>query len=739
VEVSWSFELELKMLGKSVLHASALFLQFAVAAVAHAQLLDDLEIKREENKTILLVKFSTPIQYQNAVIAKSGDFAQIVYSVTPTNDKKEFIFSERRMPANGNVPELTVTDKSMAGFEDRREVLLRFSKPIRFQVNVGRENKIIEIVLDESPADLTTQTIAVTPSTSNSTVDVQTTLTNTSNTQVDANAADLLGKAIAAYEQGNYLGSLESLNLILNLPINSSSRKSQELAGRARLQLGDRMRARSELELFLKLYPTGEDSDQVKQLLANLPITATESPKSKKTVVEPTSSTTGSLSVFYYGGQSKVRSVDFENSPISGLPVLLSDKTLAATDQKQIQTNLDLNWRYRDSEKDMRIVFRDTYNSDLMPNKPNINRLSALYFEQRSMLNGTNFRIGRQSPNGGGVLYRFDGVQAGYSFAPKWKVNGVAGVPTDALLDTKRKFYGFSVDAEAEAFSKELSGNVYLVQQMIDNEIDRRALGTEMRYFNGGVSISGQIDYDQKLKGLNIVSMQGTWQLPSNTVYNALLDNRTAPIRSLGNVLFFQDPSLLLPARRISDLLGTRTLSELRDQVNSITAMQKQAMFGFTTPLTSTWQTGANINYTNVGEIKPVAVILPNGQASTGDLWSLGAQMIGTNLYSTRDTHVLNVSFLSGPTYKGTLLSYNNLSGLSENVQLESAIRHYGQSETSGIKTTRITPSLRMTYRVIQQLSLVSEVAYEIARRNGPLVTEKSARTTYYIGGRYDF
>ncbi|MBK9574442.1 MAG: hypothetical protein IPO43_17820 [Rhodoferax sp.] len=104
------------------------------------------------------------------------------------------------------------------------------------------------------------------------------------------------------------------------------------------------------------------------------------------------------------------------------------------------------------------------------------NRLSALYFDHKSFVNGTSFRVGRQSPTGGGVLYRFDGAQAGYTFAPKWKVNAVMGVPTESLLDARRHFYGASLDAEA--LTKEISGSVYVVQQVIDGEVDRRAVGT---------------------------------------------------------------------------------------------------------------------------------------------------------------------------------------------------------------------------------------------------------------------
>jgi hypothetical protein len=477
------------------------------------------------------------------------------------------------------------------------------------------------------------------------------------------------------------------------------------------------------------------DSDQIRQYLANLP-QPSETAKVRKGV-EAAATTSGSVSMFYYGGQSKVQSQDFQDSPLSGLPTLTSQSDLSSIDQKQVQTNVDLNWRYRDSEIDQRFVLRDSYSADLLPDRPNKNRLSALYFDQRDFTNGTNFKIGRQSPSGGGVLYRFDGAQAGYTFAPKWKINAVYGVPTDALLDSRRNFYGAWIDADA--LTQHMSGSAYVNQQVIDGEIDRRGLGTELRYFNDGIALSGQLDYDQILQGLNIASMQGSWQFPDTTVVNFLLDRRATPIRSLGNILFFQDPTLTTPAKSISELLTTTPIDLLRGQVNGITSFQNQAMLGFTTPFSANWQTGANVNYTNVDEIKPVAVILPNGQASTGDLWSLGLQLIGSNLYSARDTHVFSANFLTGPTYSGTLLSYNNLTGINEDWQLEPSIRYYTQTDNTGNKMKRWTPGVRTTYRVAKRVSMESELSYEIADTQGPTRIESSTRLFYYVGGRVDF
>jgi hypothetical protein len=177
----------------------------------------------------------------------------------------------------------------------------------------------------------------------------------------------------------------------------------------------------------------------------------------------------------------------------------------------------------------------------------------------------------------------------------------------------------------------------------------------------------------------------------------------------------------------------------LISQVKGITPFQNQAMLGYTAPISKKWQAGGNINYTNIDAIPPIDAILPMGQASTGNLWSVGLQLIGSNLYSMRDTHVFNLTLLSGPTYNGQLLSYNNLSGLNDKWQLEPSLRYYTQTDTTDTHIARWTPGLRLTYRVAKQVSLESELQYEISESKGPLRQESSTRLFYYLGGRYDF
>lgn len=241
------------------------------------------------------------------------------------------------------------------------------------------------------------------------------------------------------------------------------------------------------------------------------------------------------------------------------------------------------------------------------------------------------------------------------------------------------------------------------------------------------------------LKGLNIATIQGTWQREDNTVINALYDRRTAPMLMLGNALFFTDPNALTRPSRVSDLLDTKTLQALRDLVVATTAYWTQAALGFNTPITPQWQIGGDVRYTNTGATLPVIDILPNGLPSTGDIWSVDGQLIGTNLYSTRDTHVFIVNAIRRPAFNGQLLSYNNSSLVAEAWQLEPSLKLYVQSDDVGNKSTRWTSGMRVTYRIGQQVSIESELDVEQSKLTGPLRTESATRVYYFLGGRYDF
>lgn len=807
----------------------------AASPWASAQLIEDVDVRRDGDDAVMAIRFVTPVRYTRNVAPRANDLTQVFYEVVDTRGVANLLQSGQRRLAGGNgLTALTITDELDGQLgPGKRKLVVRFGGETRFKVRAGRTNRSIDIVLTgqgaavrpavptapmpaaalgrqyvvllTSSADPAMQLNAAVPAalqdyqivTSRRVVDGRTLyevslgyfgsaqdasravellrkrfpqaavvalapaevpptaaaapvpeaaaavpLPGASGVVVDfdAQGSELLARARGEQAAGNLTGAIETLNKLLNLPPNRASREGLELVGQVRLKSGDADRARSELELFLKLYPTGADSDRVRAQLASLPapVRAERTPA----VAAATTTTSGSVTATYYGGNSKVRTQEFQDSPLNGLPELVSDASLSGTDQKQLVASTDLNWRRRDADQDLRFVVRDTYTADFMPGNANRNRLSALYVDYRSMLRGTSIRLGRQSPLGGGVLGRFDGVSGGYSFAPKWKVNLVGGVPTDKLnATTKRRFWGTSVDAEA--LTQHLGGSLYVTQQTIDGVVDRRAIGTDLRYLNGGLMVSGSLDYDVVMRGLNIATVQGNWQLADTSSWNFLYDRRSQPLLMLGNALFFSTAASA-GVTSIDQLIANyqadgKDLGALRSDVKALTARSTQAQLGYNTPINKNWQIGANVQLTNTSAVAPVPLLLPEGQAATGNQWSLGGLLIGSNLYSPRDTHVFNLNYLTSATFKGYLLMYNNMSVLSDAWQVEPSLQFYTQQSSDGLRVTRWKPGLRVTYRMATQVALESSFDYELSRQTGVNRNESSNRMFYYFGGRYDF
>jgi hypothetical protein len=262
-----------------------------------------------------------------------------------------------------------------------------------------------------------------------------------------------------------------------------------------------------------------------------------------------------------------------------------------------------------------------------------------------------------------------------------------------------------------------------------------------MRYFKNSFNVFSQFDYDVVIKMLNVATVQASYVTAANTSFNFMYDHRSVPVASLSNALFFQDPTKAVQAQNISDLLSQNggDINALREGVKLTTAFQSQASAGVNTSLSEKWQLGGNFNWTNVGAIAPVAVILPNGMPSTGNLYSLGGQLVGTNLYSKKDSNVLAVNYLSAPTYKGTMYSYNNMTGIGDKWSVEPSIRYYVQQDTNGGNSQRLTPGVRLNYKYNKKITAEGEFTYEKSRQETLLNKQDSRRYNYYVGLRYDF
>jgi tetratricopeptide (TPR) repeat protein len=562
------------------------------------------------------------------------------------------------------------------------------------------------------------------------------------NNPIDKQAAELMAKARAALERKDNDTAVQALDQLLKLPPNQQSQEAQELVGLARERMGQIPLARQEYNLYLKLYPTGEGADRVRQRLANIDFIP---PKQQLAATKPrgpapVTTVYGNLSQYYYRGDSQI---DSTSVPTVG-PVVVNP-TLSATNQSTLISNLYMTGRMRSGEWDNRVVIRDTYISDFLANNNssftstiNPNRLYDAYFEIRNKADDYGGRLGRQ-PATPGVWGRFDGMFLNYGLTPKWQLNVSAGKPYELNpINSEKQFW--STFVTYGTFAEHWNGNLYFVQQTIDGILDRQAVGNELRFFDPKGSAVLLLDYDISYSKLNIVSLQSTWLASPDTSFNLLLDHRYAPPIATSNALIGAlDTSM-------SSQLQTRTESELRAQALAQSAMANTYQLGGSHNFNQTWQMSGNITLFNMSGTS--ANTISQGVSATGN--TLVYNLQGILLTSKRDTTVLSLNYLTGPTSDGTSVTLSNHTSLTDRWLLDLALSYYqGTTSTITSDTTRLSPRVRLAYRLRDNLTFEAEASLEKTTSNTTttntvtnITTTDTQNTDYHyfsIGYRWDF
>lgn len=545
---------------------------------------------------------------------------------------------------------------------------------------------------------------------------------------VTKQADDLLEHSRAALTRGDNAVAIQSLSRLLLLPPSRHSQEAQELIGLAHERHGELARAKKEYELYLRLYPEGEGADRVRQRLANLetaPKTKTLASAKKKEV--NISTAYGGLSQYYYRGNSR--------ADITQTSGATPPETLTALNQSMLVTNLDITGRFRSGDYDNRVVVRDSYSLNLLPNTENINRLYAAYAEVRNKLYDYSGRLGRQPGNSGGVLGRFDGISLGYNVLPKWRVNLVTGEPVEFNpINSDKLFWGTSLDFGT--FAEHWSGSTYFVNQTVDDIIDRQALGAELRYFDPRRSLLSLVDYDISYGKLNIALLQGTQQLGAGTSLNLLIDHRLAPIMQTSNALIGEANT------SIRSYLSTLSEEQLRALAEARTPTSDLIMLGITHNFSPRWQIGADVKRYNISGTPaidpPLVTTAIAATPGTGNVYAYTVQGIATGLLTKRDVSVLSVSYLSGDTYDGQSIAFNNRTLLQDKWTIDLSLRYY-QEQRINTELTRLTPILRIGYRWRDKVTFEFEAGQEKGETTTSTQTEETNLGFYTLGYRWDF
>ena len=690
--------------------AVALLLSGVGINTAQAHVIDRIDINRVGDEAEIHIQFDVRIQYLREASLKNGEIHVFVQLLEADPDSASLLPEAKDSPPTDITPHFSV---NYPGLDS--SLTIKFDNEVSYRVRPGNDGRSINIFTPALKPKIEPQTEAapavMTPE------------------AVEQKAKQLFDSARGALKQGQASVAVETLNQLLNLPPNQQSQAAQELIGEAREKNGEYAKARVEYELYLKLYPDAPDVKQVKARLANLPAEAYAkvAPQAvRKQAVDQRMMAYGSFSQSYYSGLFHT-----DTATANGANIIFD--TLSGTDQSMLITSLDLTGRKLTENTDTRIVVRDDYRSNFLANTKNDNRLSSFYVEQSARDRSYLYRLGRQAGTAGGVLGRFDGAWLGYSLNSTWRINGVMGIPVDFYnTDAERKtFAGLSVDLTR--LPEQWSGNGYFIEQRVGSVVDRQAIGIEAHYFDTKRNYMGQLDYDRMFKEVNIAMFQGNWTNQAGDNYTLLADHRKSPTLQLTNALLGQTTQSIAAAL----LLPGVTKESLVADAKALTPTANLFMVGMTHPYSSRLRLGGDFRINNISGTQATAT-LPATPGS-GNMYILTAQAIGNSLLLENDLGVASGSYISAQTYKGQSLAFTQTEIFRQRWRLDVSLQLYNQKDDLDVHMTRITPSLKLSYRLNESMSFDGEGGVEDTHNSSPIKDEKIRRYYVYLGYRWDF
>ena len=689
--------------------AVALLLSGVGIKTAQAHVIDRIELNRAGDEVEIQVIFDVRVQYLREASLNNGEVHIFITLLEADPDRTSLIPEAMDSPPTDIAPHFTV---AYPGLDT--SLTIKFDKAVIYRVRPGADGRSISIYTPVTQTISEPQAGAATaPHTPE---------------EVEQEAKKLIDSARAALQRGDAIAAVETLNQMLNLPPNKQSQVGQELIGEAREMNGEFAKARVEYELYLKLYLEAADVKQVKDRLARLPAEpyAKAVPQLvRKQSVDEKMIVYGSFSQNYYNGF-------FHTDTATANGANIVTDSLTGTDQSMLITSLDMTARKRTENTDTRIVVRDDYRADFLLKANNENRLSSFYVEQSARDRSYLYRVGRQSTVAGGVLGRFDGAWVGFSPSSAWRINGVMGTPVDFYnTGAERKtFAGVSVDLTRPP--EQWSGSGYFIEQRVASVVDREAIGMEAHYFDAKRNYMGQLDYDIVFKAVNIAMFQGNWTNEAGGNYTLLADHRKSPTLQITNALMGQ------PLSSIGALVQSGvSLESLRADAKALTPTTNLLMVGMTHPYTSHWRLGGDFRINNTSGTGAVGT--QPAASGSGNSYIVTAQAIGNSLLYENDLSLASASYINAQTYKGQSLMFTQVETFRQRWRLDVSLQLYNQRDNLDVHMTRVTPSLKLGYRMNESMSFDAEGGIEDTHNSSAIKDEKTRRQYIYVGYRWDF
>ncbi len=563
--------------------------------------------------------------------------------------------------------------------------------------------------------------------------------TGVASAEVERAVGAMVDESRAAIRKGRHKEAIASLSSALAKPENKYSREVQELLGTAYQKSGDLAAARAEFEDYLRRYPEDDDTRRVRQRLRGILTALGEPPPKlreadgrrdgKQVSDDGRWSVSGSLSQFYLRNDS-FRSLRDPSLP----PEVNPDPDQHRVHQNTLLTGLDVSAAWANPYGKYKFRFSGTEEHDFSGNDGEIVGVASLFLEATLRDYDITARVGRQTQSANGVLGRFDGAEIVWRATDLVRFGLVGGSPVwsrhDEPFKDEKYFYGAHVGFTP---MPGLDISLYAIEQQANDMIDRRAIGSDLRYLSPSLSVFATLDYDIHFNEVNLALVNASWTLPSKTVVYGSIDHRKSPFLTSWAALQGQ------PFLTLYDMLKQHSEEEIYRFAVDRTADYNSASIGISHPFNDHWQATLDVTWTNASAT-PGSGGVP-GQEGTGDEFYYAAQLIGTNLTTEGDMLIAAIRMADRQLTNLYVIDAQVRYPVTEQLRLAPRLRLGYLTGNDALDLTEYTvqPSFLLDYAITRDWHFETEIGVNWTHREIGGATEDDTELFFTVGYRLDF
>jgi hypothetical protein len=686
------------------------------SAQGGARFLDGVEVERTAAGEQVRIVFTHPVRYVRHAPHDDADLVEVQLAPVGTSPWSDG-HSESLQPSRTTASGLSRVRVEFEAGTARLE--LRFARRSAFELEPGRDLRSLVLRLPARAARAAPRAGAGPGARAGAGPGAPAAGAATAAAApLDPRVAELMGEGRKAFTAGDYPRAALLFDQVARGPEGPASPEAREFLGLARERSSQLAHAKAEYEEYLRLYPTGEGADRVRQRLAAM-TTAHATPSAPRSVRQERRPPAFEIDTFgsVYAGFRR------EELFTQGEALLVDNSLL---------TDVHLDARVRRHGRSLRSQVAASYwHGFLADGSHGEARLYTAFLEAGEPGEGLSGSVGRRSASERGVIGRYDGVQLSHPLGERWEVGAVAGFPLDTpdFDDFEWSRYLAGVNAGVHGLAEGLDANVFAVGQMDAGTPDRAAIGGELRYFSKGRMLAAFVDFDVYFLSLNVAQIFGTWPVHPRLFLTATLDYRNVPVLTTRNALIGQ------PEGDLGGLEDLFSESEIKELAEDRTARAGSFTLNASYQLTRTLQLAGDFIASHFWGTETSGGV--PGFPGMGFEFGYSARLIANDVLAAGDLGVLTLRYFDGSSVDSVGASLDARYPLTPDLRLNPRLWTDFRTADLGGDVVRVVPTLRLDWRLLG-FEIQPEAGFEwLEPIGGP--SQRQLGYLVSLGVRYDF